>query len=275
MISEVLGLLFGQIAVLSMERFFMAMPREWIRKYVHQSIRRFLRCDDISVNAVYGNRTQSGSIPSPTWQQCQRMQIIIDSINEALIKLHNYDKQLIRFEETFVGSTIILIIIAGILLTVLLWLRRLSCVLPHGFPQNYKGYQREHYSLKPKDIPQEVPVLKSSTSMKDNLDEGLEKPIEKSQNSSSIGASNMKSKISVPDNSSNPYTSVGKDNLGEETKKSQSKLSVETSNLKSGISLIDNSINSYISVEKAMSNSNGFETAPFNQNVLFFLNFHS
>ncbi|VDO25630.1 unnamed protein product [Onchocerca flexuosa] len=137
MISEVLGLLFGQVAVLSMERFFKAMPREWIRKYVHPSIRRFLRCDDISMNALYGNRTQSGSILSPTWQQCQRMQIIIDSINQALLKLHSYDKQLIRFEETFVGSAIILIIIAGILLTVLLWLRRLSCVLPHEFPQNY------------------------------------------------------------------------------------------------------------------------------------------
>lgn len=65
-----------------------------------------------------------------------KVQVIVDSINQALLKLHNYDKQLIRFEETFVGSAIVLVIISGILLTVLLWLRRLSYALPHGFPQN-------------------------------------------------------------------------------------------------------------------------------------------
>ncbi|EJW78639.1 hypothetical protein WUBG_10453 [Wuchereria bancrofti] len=126
MISEVLGLLFGQIAVLSMQRFFKAMPKLWIQKYLHPFIRQFLRCDE-SFSPVYNNRSQSTSISVPisssTCQQFQRfhmrMQIIIDLINQAFLKLHNYDKQLIRFEETFIGSTIILIIIFGILLTVL------------------------------------------------------------------------------------------------------------------------------------------------------------
>lgn len=67
----------------------------------------------------------------------KKTEIIIDSINQALLKLHNYDKQLIRFEETFAGSAIVLVIIFGILLTVLLWLQRLSYVLPNGTSQNY------------------------------------------------------------------------------------------------------------------------------------------
>ncbi|EFO14957.1 hypothetical protein LOAG_13558 [Loa loa] len=71
--------------------------------------------------------------------------------------------ELIKFEETFVGSTILLIIIFGILLTILLWLRRLSYVLPSNeFSQNnvniLERHQREYYYSKGKETPQEVPV---------------------------------------------------------------------------------------------------------------------
>uniref|UniRef100_A0A1I7VWT3 Wsv008 n=1 Tax=Loa loa TaxID=7209 RepID=A0A1I7VWT3_LOALO len=67
--------------------------------------------------------------------------------------------ELIKFEETFVGSTILLIIIFGILLTILLWLRRLSYVLPSNeFSQNNERHQREYYYSKGKETPQEVPV---------------------------------------------------------------------------------------------------------------------
>ncbi|VDK78727.1 unnamed protein product [Litomosoides sigmodontis] len=117
MISEVLGLLLGQIAVLSMQRFFKALPRPWIQK----------------------TQVESNCFPTAS-SICKKMQmrtqIVISSINEALLKLHNYDKQLIRFEETFIGSVIVLLIIFGILLTVLLWLRRLSHMLPNRTSQN-------------------------------------------------------------------------------------------------------------------------------------------
>lgn len=81
-------------------------------------------------------RTQSSSTCNQFRTFHMRMQIIINSINQVLLRLHNYDKQLIGLEETFVGSAIILVIIFGVLLTVLLWLRRLSHALPEKFPQN-------------------------------------------------------------------------------------------------------------------------------------------
>ncbi|CAG9533137.1 unnamed protein product [Cercopithifilaria johnstoni] len=158
MISEALGLLLGQIAILSMTRFFKAFPKPWVHKYAHPLVRRFLRCDMPNDPL---NRTQLESIcvpiPSATFRRhYMRMQIIIDSINKALLKLCNYDKQLIKFEETFIGSAIILAIIFGILLTILLWLRRLSYALPNEFPPNNKGNEQKYNCSKPKETYRET-----------------------------------------------------------------------------------------------------------------------
>ncbi|KAM3717801.1 Methylated-thiol--corrinoid protein MtsB [Dirofilaria immitis] len=206
-----LGLLLGQIAVLSMERFFKAMPRQWIRNYIHPFIRQFLRCD-ISTNAIYSsNRTQFESIQSSTLQQCRRinmrMQIIIDSINHALLKLHNYDKELIKFEETFIGSAIILLIIFAILLTILLWLRRLSYTLSDEFPQNYKRHQP-----KGNDISQEKSVPPSSPII-DNLGEKTKKPIDKLHNRLSTDVSTIEPEINLSNNAINSDISMEKERV--------------------------------------------------------------
>ncbi|KAL3984622.1 hypothetical protein ACH3XW_35285 [Acanthocheilonema viteae] len=197
MISEVLGLLLGQISVLSMRRFFKALPKPWIHKYVHPIILRFLRCDTPSADILYCNRTQSEStyvaFPPSICQHFQRfhtrMKIIIDSISRALLKLHNYDKQLIRFEETLIGSAIALIIIFGILLTVLLWLRRLSHTLPNSSPENNKRNEEEYNCWKQKKIYRERSASESSITAKfasnmANLGEEAKKLTEKSQSSS-------------------------------------------------------------------------------------------
>ncbi|VDM99169.1 unnamed protein product [Thelazia callipaeda] len=44
MILQALGLLLGQIAVLSMQRFFKTLPRKWFREHLHPIVRRILRC---------------------------------------------------------------------------------------------------------------------------------------------------------------------------------------------------------------------------------------
>lgn len=92
-------------------------------------------------------RTESAGLISTSiipykWQHFPmfhlKMQNAFNSMYEVTLKLVNCDKQVTSFEETFVGSTIILIIIVGILLTVLLWLRRLWYYsLPYGIQQNY------------------------------------------------------------------------------------------------------------------------------------------
>ncbi|VDN89773.1 unnamed protein product [Brugia pahangi] len=217
MISEVLGLLLGQIAVLSMQRFFKAMPKLWIQKYLHPFVRQFLRCDE-SLDTVSQSTSINVPISSSTCQQFLRfhmkMQIIIDLINQAFLKLHNYDKQLIRFEETFIGSTIILIIIFGILLTVLLWLRRLSYAIPHGFSQNFieKRYEWEDSSSKGMKTQNKVLAPELSffavkfTSNLDNLGEKSKKVTEKSQNNLSLNIASVTSEINLFNNSINPTT---------------------------------------------------------------------
>ncbi|VDN23275.1 unnamed protein product [Gongylonema pulchrum] len=140
MISDVLGLLFGQIAVLAMLRLFKTMPRQWFREHIHPAIRWVLRCGmpNCASRNIRNLKANSAS-HSNVEKDDGEAKAIVKTIEKALLNLRNYDLQLLHFEETFIGSLVTLMVIFCILFTLGLWLRRLFYLLSNV--TNYVNFE--------------------------------------------------------------------------------------------------------------------------------------